>query len=254
MNQFLLLLKKELNLQIVWILFFFTSLAQAATNPPLWRFNLDLGYGKMNYTETDISPVTSDEDIDQTALFVDFSFLQYIVAPGIDLTAGAQIYGLSPSEPENENEQFQSTYGYVGLGFNFYTFSDYFSVRLVLEGFTQDIATEGDFGFSSLFGAQAYPEFEILPFGTDMFMQISPFLKLPLLTDSGKRREFTVGLKVKLPTTSNTNQMKFPAYAYQKAIVFKLFYRKVDLLFEKSGFIPLEIETSELIGTIGFSF
>ena len=87
-----------------------------------------------------------------------------------------------------------------------------------------------------------------------MFLQISPFIKFPLLTDSGKRSEFTAGLKIKIPTSSNARAMKFPAYAYQKAIVIKVFYRKIELFFEKSGFADSKIETSEIVGTLGFSF
>lgn len=248
------IIKEGEVLKLVLFLFFLISVAQAATNPPLWRINLDLGHGKMNYTETRNTPSFTDKNIDQKAMFVDFSFLQYIIAPDIDLTAGAQIYGLSPSEPENELNQFQSYYGYLNLGFSFYSFSDYLRIRLVLEGFNQNIVSDGNFGFKNLWGGQIYPDIEILPFGTDMFLQISPFFKIPLLTDSGKRSEFTAGIKIKIPTSSDSKSMKFPAYAYQNAFVIKLFYRKVDLLFQKSGFIDSEIETEEFIASLGFSF
>jgi len=134
------------------------------------------------------------------------------------------------------------------------TFTDFLNIRMVGEYFYATMVTQNDsFGFNNLYGWNIYPEFEILPFGSDMFLQISPFARFPLVNFDEVREETIYGIKIKVPLGSDRS-MRFPVYAYQKALIFKFYYNKIRYRFEQQGFISNDIEMSQYVGTLGFNF
>lgn len=238
---------------IILITFILSSKAFSATNPPLWRISFLGAISSDKYEEFQDTPIKSPVNTEQQSTNFEIAFTQILLAPIVDLTAGLEYKGISTSKVKPVNFSFKSYYGFLNLGFDLYRYNDFFKLRFILEGFTSTLKADSEtFGYKGLWGGQAYPEIIFSPFGTDSRLQISPFLKLPLLTQSDKRKEFTLGLLVNLPLA--TGRVPYPSYAYKKSLILKLYYRKVDLLFEKSGFLPLDISTEEINLSLGFSF
>lgn len=225
----------------------------AANLPPRWRFEYNYGQATTEYIEEQPSIVFTRADIVQRADFHQFIFQYYLLPPWIDFSIGGNITGLTVEEPEETAQQFQYLTGFANLGFVL-PFSDFWNVKLVTEYFyTTMIVEDDEFGFRNLRGTQVFPEIEWLPFGSDMFLQISPYLRVPLFSDIGNRQETTVGLKIVLPVGSEKN-LRFPVYAYGKSLIFKVFYTNMRLDFQEEGFIESEIDVRQYGATIGFNF
>ena len=101
-------------------------------------------------------------------------------------------------------------------------------------------------------GWQIYPEFEWMAFGTDAFLKVNTFFKVPLWTDTGNRQEFTAGLKLRIPFFGGAK--RFPVYAYKSALIFKVFYSKLKLKFANPGFRGGNVEIEQVGASIGLNF
>lgn len=231
----------------------FTQFLYSAELPSRWRFEYHIGKVTTEYVEEQSSILFQDTDITQRSAYQEFIFQYFLLPPYIDFTSGAQVTGYQVDEPEDPAEQFTYLTGYANLGF-LVPWGDYFQLKIIFEHFYTTMLVRDDaFGFQNLRGNQIYPELEFLPFGSDMFLQISPYLKFPLWTDTGNRRETTVGLKLKIPLGSAREQ-RFPTFAYQKAIIIKLFYTNMALKFKRNDFIESDMKVNQYGASIGFSF
>lgn len=225
----------------------------AAELPTRWRFEYHAGKVTTKYTEEQSSILFQEQDITQKSAYQEFIFQYFLLPPYIDFTAGSQVTGYQVDEPEDVNEQFTYLTGYANLGF-LVPWGDYFQLKIIFEHFyTTMLVKDDQFGFQNLRGNQVYPEFEFLPFGSDMFIQISPYLKFPIWSDTGNRRETSVGLKCKIPLGSAREQ-RFPTFAYQKAIIIKFFYTNMALKFERDNFIESDMKVNQYGASLGFSF
>lgn len=238
---------------VLLITIFICSTLFAAKNPPKWRFEYDYGQVKTEFEEEQLSILFDKQDIKQTADFHQFIYQYYLIPPYVDFSIGGNITGFQVESPSDENQQFQYISAFANLGF-LIPVSDYWSIKLVAEHFYTSMVVKNDrFGFRNLRGTQIYPEIEWLPFGTDMFFQISPYLKFPIWSDTGNRRETTVGLKISIPIRS-PNQMRFPTYAYNTSFVIRLFYTDMNLDFERTDFISSEFQIKQYGLIIGLNF
>ena len=238
---------------LVGIIFLFSLPSFGAYNPPRWRFEYDYGKVKTEYYEEQLSILFDEKEIVQTADFHQFIYQYYLAPPWLDFSVGANITGTNIDDPSDENKQFQYISAYANLGV-LIPISYYWNVKLITETFYTTMEVKGDkFGFRNLRGTQIYPEIEWLPFGTDMFFQLSPYLKFPLWSDTGNRKETTVGLKFTVPINS-PGEMRFPTFAYNTSVVIRLFYTNMQLDFEKSGFISSEFEVRQYGVTLGLNF
>jgi len=221
--------------------------------PSRWRFEYHAGKITTDYSEEQSSILFQDTNITQKSAYQEFIFQYFLLPPWIDFKFGAQVSGYQVDEPSDPAEQFTYITGYGNLGF-IIPWGDYFQIKLVFEHFYTTMLVKDDrFGFQNLRGNQVYPELDFLPFGSDMFLQIQPYLKFPIWSDTGNRRETTVGLKIKIPFNSPKNQT-FPTFAYQKNIIIKLFYTNMALKFERDDFIESDIKVEQTGVSLGFSF
>lgn len=240
-------------MKVLITLLLFTLSVHAAKLPPKWRFEYDYGITQSKYEEFQDTIVFTPTNITQRSDYHQFIFQYYLLPPWIDLSLGLSTTGTNVMKPSEESKQFQYLTAYVNLGFVI-PISDYWHIKLVAERFFTTMVVKDDkFGFRNLSGNQVYPEIEWLPFGADIFFQMSPYFKFPLWSDVGGRKETTVGLKFKFPLGSERN-IKFPAYAYQSSILLKIFYSKMELTFERPGFISSEMKVDQVGATIGFNF
>jgi hypothetical protein len=238
---------------ILSILFIYSLNVNSAELPTRWR--LEYNYGKVttNYLEEQPSIVFEKKNIKQVSDFHQFAYQYYLLPPLIDFTIGANTTGTQIDDPTDINEQFRYFTAYANIGI-LLPLSDYWSVKLVLESFYTSMQVKDDaFGFKNLRGNQVYPEIEWLPFGSDIFIQFSPYAKIPIYSDSvGGRKETTFGLKMKVPLGAH-GAMKFPTFAYQNALTIKIFYTSMELDFTREDFIGSEISTKQVGVTIGFN-
>ncbi len=234
-------------------LFLFSLSSLAAVTPPRWRFQYDYGKVKTEYFEEQLSIIFDKKEIIQTADFHQFIYQYYLAPPWLDFSIGANITGTNVDDPSDEDLQFKYISGYANLGV-LIPISYYWNIKLVTETFYTTMEVKDDkFGFRNLRGTQIYPEIEWLPFGTDMFFQVSPYFKFPLWSDTGNREETTVGLKFSIPLTS-PGSMRFPTFAYNTSLVVRLFYTNMKLDFEESGFISSEFKIKQYGLTVGLNF
>ncbi|MEE2671048.1 MAG: hypothetical protein VYA54_05030 [Bdellovibrionota bacterium] len=240
-------------MKLLSLLLFFSTNIYAANIPPNWRFEYNYGQATTHYLEEQPSIIFTQANIKQVADFHQFVFQYYLLPPWLDFSIGGNITGLNVNEPEEVENQFRYMTGFANLGIVI-PFSDYWHVKLVAEYFYTTMKVKDDaFGFTNLSGWQAYPEIEWLPFGSSQFVQISPYFKFPLASNTSNRQETTLGLKFKFPFGSEQN-LKFPLYAYGKSIVLKVFYTNMRLEFNQEGFIPSEIDVRQYGATLGFNF
>ncbi len=238
---------------VLFLLFIYSAFSYAAVNPPRWRFEYNYGKVKTEYHEEQLSIIFDKKEIKQTADFHQFIYQYYLLPPWLDFSIGGNITGLQVDEPSEEDQQFQYLTAFANIGIQI-PFSDYWNVKLVTESFYTSMIVEDDkFGFKNLRGTQIYPEIEWLPFGSDMFIQISPYLKFPIWSDTGARKETTIGIKLNIPIRS-PNQMRFPTFAYNTSFVLKFFYTNMSLDFEKKGFISSEFEVRQYGLLFGMNF
>lgn len=225
----------------------------AAEIPKQWRFEYNYGKVNTNYNEDQPSIIFDKKDIEQISDYHEFVFQYYLVPPFIDISFGLNTTGTQTDSPSDPDEQFRYVTGYANIGIVI-PISDFWSFKIVGETFyTTMIVKDDEFGFQNLRGNQIYPEIEWLPFGSDIFIQFSPYAKIPIYSDSvGNRRETTIGLKMKIPLGSQ-QEMRFPTFAYQNALTIKIFYTTMQLRFQESNFISSEIETKQIGLTIGLN-
>lgn len=235
-------------------LLLFTHQLLAAPLPPRWRF--EYNYGKVNtyYIEKQPSILFTARNIKQVSDRHQFIYQYYLLPPWLDFSLGGTITGLSSvEEPVDTSEQFQYITAFSNIGISI-PLSDFWRIRLIAEYFFTTMIVEDDaFGFRNLMGAQVFPEIEWLPFGSDMFFQISPYFTFPIWSDVGGRKETTFGLKLKVPLGSTQNA-RFPVFAYQTALIIRIFYTEMELKFERAGYIPSEMFVRQIGTSIGFNF
>jgi len=236
------------------ILFTFTTNLYSAEIPSKWRFEYSYGQIITHYQEDQPSIVFDETDIEQKSDFHQFAFQYFLLPPYIDLTLGGNTTGTQTTEPTETEKQFKYYTVFANLGI-LLPISDYWNIKLVGESFlTSMTVVDNEFGFRNLKGYQVYPEIEWLPFGSDIFIQISPYLKVPIWSKvSGNRKESTAGIKMKIPLGSDKS-MKFPTYAYQTALSVKVFYTEMNMNFSKDNFIGSEIKVRQYGATVGFNF
>ena len=241
-------------MKLIFLTILLTSLsALAAPLPPKWRFEYNYGRATTHYLEEQPSIVFTHANVKQVADYHQFIY-QYLIFPSwLDLSIGANLTGVQAEEPSEEEDQFIYATGYVNLGVML-PISDFWNIKLVAETFYTTMEVEDDkFGFRNLTGNQIYPEIEWLPFGSDIFMQITPYFKIPLISDVGNRKETTIGLKLSLPLGSERAQ-RYPTFAYQRSFILRVFYTHLELEFEREDFIPAEIDVRQIGATLGFNF
>ncbi|MBL7665316.1 MAG: hypothetical protein JNM93_09290 [Bacteriovoracaceae bacterium] len=230
------------------VLFFLTS-AYAAKTPSRLRFEFNFGTSNMDYVENQTAPAFVDQDFKEKSSWSEFALQYYLLPPYFDITASAQYTGGNISEPKLKGDQIEILTGQATLGWVLPQFSEFYQLKLNLERFYMTTFTEdNDFGFRNLVGWQVYPTLEWLTFGSDAFMQISTFFKVPLWTDTGNRRELTAGLKFRIPFGQRRG---FPAYAYQTAIILKVFYTDLRVQYEND---TGEVEIKQSGASIGFNW
>ncbi|OUR97441.1 hypothetical protein A9Q84_14035 [Halobacteriovorax marinus] len=240
-------------MKVLLTLFILIVSTQAAQLPPKWRLEYNYGLVESKYKEFQDTIVFTPTNTTQQTDYHQFIFQYYFLPPWIDFSMGLNTTGTNTSKPEDETKHFQYFTAFMNLGFVL-PISDYWNFKLVVERFFTTMIVPGNkFGFRNLTGNQIYPEVEWLPFGSDIFFQMSPYIKFPIWSDIGGRKETTAGLKFKFPLGSARN-IKFPAYAYQTSILLKFFYSKMELTFERPGFISSEISIEQIGATIGFNF
>jgi hypothetical protein len=238
-------------LAIFFILTFCTNTFSAEL-PPRWRFEYSYGKVKTFYLEEQTSILFTRANVNQISDFHQFVYQYYLVPPWIDISIGANTTGTQVEEPEEQADQFRYITAYANIGF-IIPISDFWHIKLIAENFYTSMQVKDDaFGFQNLRGNQIYPEFEWLPFGSDMFLQVTPYFKVPLWSDVGGRKETTIGLKFKIPL--NGKRVMFPSFAYQKAIMLKVFFTNMHLNFEKEGFIASDIDVRQVGASVGFNF
>lgn len=236
-----------------YVIIFMSFNSFAARIPSKWRFEYHAGKTEARYTEKQPSILFTAEDITQKSAYQEFIFQYFIAPPWLDISLGTQVTGYQVDEPSQIAKQFTYLTQYANLGI-LLPFWDYWNVKLNYEYFyTTMIVGDDAFGFRNLTGQQFYPEIEWLPFGSDMFLQISPYFKFPLWSNSSNRKETTAGLKIRVPMGA-LHERSFPSYAYQKAIIIKAFYTNMKLEFEREGFITSEMEIQQYGITLGFNF
>lgn len=231
----------------------FSASVLAAKNPPKWKFSYHFGQATTDYLEEQPSILFTAKDITQKSAIQEFQWTYFMLPPYVDITLASQITGLQYEEPEDPADQFQYVNTFANIGLHI-PFSDFWQVKLVFEYiYTTMIVKDQAFGFQDLHGYQIYPEIELIPFGSTMFSQITPYFKVAVWSNIFNRRETTVGLKWKIPLFAPQEQ-KFPTYAYQRSIILKAFYTNMNLVFEREGFVPSEMDVRQVGATIGFSF
>lgn len=217
---------------------------------------MEFNVGQMNndYIEEQDSVLFTNKNFTQKSIYGELTWQYFIIPPFLDIGVKLSSEGLSIQSPEDQSLQFKYHQAFVNAGILFPRFSDFVNIRLVGEYYYTKMVTENDsFGLSSLYGWNVYPEIEILPFGDSMFLQISPYAKVPLIKVGETREELTYGLKIKVPLGSSAN-MRFPLYAYQKALIFKVFYTATTFDYSSPGLISSKIEMKQLALTVGFNF
>lgn len=231
----------------------FSAAVNAARIPPKWRFEYNYGKAQTHYLEEQPSILFTNTNIKQIADYHQFQY-QYLIFPKwLDFSLGASLTGLIVDEPSDKEDQFIYTTAYANLGVML-PISDFWNIRIVAESFYTTMEVKDDkFGFRNLTGNQLYPEIEWLPFGSNTFIQITPFFKVPFVTDVGNRRETTIGFKLSLPIGGERAQ-RFPTFAYQKSFTLKIFYTHLELEFDREGFIPAEIDVRQIGANLGFNF
>ena len=234
----------------------FMNFAHGAYIPPQWRFEYNYGKTTTHYIEKQVTFAFDNVNLEQISDRHQFVYQYFLAPPWIDFSIARTITGLQVEEPEDVAEQFQYITASASFGISL-PISDFWSIRLVAESFYTSMIVSGDtFGFTGLTGSQVYPEIEWIPFGSTMFIQVSPYLKVPLWSSSdvGNRKETTLGVKLKIPFGNKGEGMRFPLFAYQKAMILKLFYTEVELEFSRVGFISSEMNVRQYGMSLGFNF
>jgi hypothetical protein len=243
---------KKLILSVILIII--SSNIFAANRPGRLRFEFNYGNVTTEYTESQLTNLFDNVEVIQKSEMLDLMFQYFLVPPYIDLTFGIQSAGSKVKSLEGHAKSFRYLNGYLNAGWVMPSFNDFWSLRMIFEGYFTTILVDGEeYGFKNLWGGQIYPEIEYLPFGTDLYTQVSPFFKFPLYTRDDQRKETTIGLKIKIPLGSERTA-RFPLYAYQKAIILRVFYSKVELKFQRTGFVPSYINVNQIGVTLGFNW
>ena len=238
---------------LLLLFIFFGTNCLAARNPPKWKFTYHFGQATTHYLEEQPSIIFTTKNLKQKSAIQEFHWTYFLFPPFIDINLSTQITGLQYEEPEEEADRFEYINSHANIGIHV-PISDFVQFRFVFEYiYTSMIVKNNDFGFQDLHGYQVYPEIELLPFGSTMFAQITPYFKTSIWSNLYNRRETTFGIKWKIPFFAPQEQT-FPTYAYQRSIILKLFYTNMHLTFEREGFIPSEMDVRQVGGTIGFSF
>lgn len=238
---------------LIFIVAFYSSELIANPQPSLWRFEFLYSDVTTHYQEIQNSVLFTNRDIEQKTTKVDLTAQLYLIPPILDVGFTYSLAGIKDDQNITATNRYQYSTAASYIGFRLPLNTDFFNVRLVGEYFTSSVLVENDlFGFRKLTGTQLYPEIEIFPFGPGSFFQISPYAKVALLSSDDSREETTYGLKIKIPY--GRNRLRYPLYAYQKAIIIKLYSSQINLVFQREGYVPADIEYQETGLSVGFNW
>jgi len=256
-------------------LFLFIVLFQSAYSanvPSRYRFEIGYGYTISDYNETTFdgnSFSTRNPPLESTqgSGTLETMFQFYIIPPYLDLSFGIEATGvnvfntkvdgskiedLKENDPGAENFLYLLAYGRLGVILP--QLSEHIQVKLNIERFyTTMIVKNNEFGFRNLQGWQVFPDIEWLTFSEGRFFKMSTFLKIPLWTDIGSRRETTLGLKFRVPL-GGAETRRFPAYAYERALTLKIFYTNLDLTFQNASAKNAEFTIKQYGLGLGLNF
>ncbi len=236
---------------VLLVIFFIFQNSFAARTPSRWR--MEFNYGEVTTDYYEFLQGVGETTVEQRSDWGEVIYQYYLFPPWLDIAASANYTGFKIKRPEDKTRQIKILTGLLDFGFVLPAFSEYFLLKLNAERFYTTTYVEGDaFGFQDLVGWQVYPELEWLAFGSDAFMQINTFFKIPLFTDNGNRREFTAGLKLRIPFFGG--KQRFPVYAYKSAIILKFFYTNLKVDFEDASRLSGNVAMEQYGASIGINF
>jgi hypothetical protein len=242
-----------INKFFILIFTLYSSELIANPQPSLWRFEFLYSDVTTHYQESQNSVLFTNRDIEQKTTKFDLNAQLYLIPPMLDVGFTYSLAGIKDDQNITATNRYQYSTAASYIGFRLPLNNDFFNLRLVGEYFTSSVLVENDlFGFRKLTGTQLYPEIEIFPFGPGSFFQISPYAKVALLSSDDSRKETTVGIKMKIPF--GRNRLRYPLYAYQKAIIIKLYSTQMNLVFQREGYVPADIEYQETGLSVGFNW
>jgi hypothetical protein len=223
----------------------------SAPVPTRFRYEVHLGKAWSNYTEKRFSVLVEDRDIDQSSYMGEFQGTYWAVPRYLDFNLGTRQIGFAP-ETDNPDEAYSLNHSWANIGLHLPLFSDFLWFKLVGEGFYANMSSQDGFGFTGLTGGTIYPGLEYFPKGSDLFFSASPFIKVPLASGDNVWREYTYGLKLRFPVVRG--QARFPLYAYQKALVIRIIYSKLEMNIRKPGYLPVDAGNTWTGLTLGFEW
>jgi hypothetical protein len=235
----------HLIIKIMTFLFFVAEL-KAAPIPSSWRFQLDFGYETFDYKDEYQFQPFLNNNIKSKNLTTRLQGTYFLWAPYLYLE-GAGDY--SKSQSSNHDVAFYKYEIHARVGF--YVPGDYFWFKLISENyFTSLVATDNSYGYKNIESWVVYPVFGLNSQAIDSAINLSIYYKFPILKASNQIKETLIGAEVRIPLGE---KFKYPLFAYQKAIFFRLEYRDYEFEYLISS-RSLIIKNESLLYSIGYNF
>ncbi|MBT7610174.1 MAG: hypothetical protein HN576_10485 [Bacteriovoracaceae bacterium] len=228
------------------IFFIFTTRLIAAPLPNKLRLQIDIGYEIFDYNDEYQFQPYLNQEIKSKNITYRAQGTYFLWAPYLYLE-GAGEYSSSQAVSGNEGFYKYEVHARVGL----FIPGDYYWFKLVSENyFTSLISTENTYGYKNVENWVVYPMFGLNSHALDSAINFAIYYKYPIFKSSHQTDETLIGLEVRVPLGSD---FKYPLYAYQKALFFRLEYRDYQFEYLISG-RSLVIKNKSMLLSIGYNF
>ncbi|MCO4754402.1 MAG: hypothetical protein KC478_07955 [Bacteriovoracaceae bacterium] len=236
-----------------FFVFFCTQEVFAAKLPSRSRYELTVGYATTKFKEERNFGSVIPEAQKQTGLDYAFTWQLFLIPPWFDMELKAELTDGSQSTTDPTGHQLKWTELTAKTGFTFPLLFERFGFRIAAEYFyLKNMDPWDQFSLQFNNATQVYPEFVFFPTGYHTDINYNFYLKKPLVNVNYDGDELSTGVVFYIPLGGKSG-LKYPLYTYQKALIFRIDYTKLDInLGSPSRYNHYSLERTTV--SIGFNF
>jgi hypothetical protein len=226
----------------------FTSLSYAAPLPSKWRMQIDVGREKYTYEDDFQFQPFLNTQFESRNINLKLTTSYFLVPPFFYIEASGETSAL---QLESSNETVDVTRYEASVSAGLFFPGDFYWLKIVSENYFHSmIVSDKSFGYKNVENWVVYPIIGLNTNPLDDAWNLSIFYKYPIFKSSDQINETLIGAELRVPLGT---KFKYPLYAYQKAMVFKLTYKKYEFRYLLTG-RTLDMESRSIIYSVGYNF
>ncbi|TNF02624.1 MAG: hypothetical protein EP326_02985 [Deltaproteobacteria bacterium] len=220
---------KPIRLITFMTLYFLASSLEAAKLPSRSRYEFTVGHATTKFVETRNFGSVIPQEQSQKGLSYALTWQYFFIPPWFDMELKAQYTDGSLQTSDTDGHQYKWVEYIAKTGFTFPLLWERIGIRISAEYFyLKNLDPWNQYSLEFNNATQVYPEIVLYPTGYHTDVNYSFYFKKPITTVNYEGDELTIGVVFYIPLGGGKG-LAYPLYAYQKALVFRAEYVKLDI-------------------------